>query len=136
VFVLGRRVTLEIEDGPYAGVTCDVDAIDSDAVLFIVVSLANGYGEAEGAAAQVAALRSLFGYFEGIGRPVWNLVDPKGPVPATESGMLTVRVALMLRLLNLWTDTYLPEPEPDPVAEKRDDIVKREKAVQRTRKEA
>jgi hypothetical protein len=135
-FVLGRRAVLEVEDGPYFGVSCEIDAIDSDAVLYMVVSLANAYGAAEGAAAEVAALRALYSFIESVGRPVWNLVDPKGPIPPDENGMLRVRTALMLRLVNLWTETYLPEPEPDPVTGPlKADIEKRARAADRTRRQ-
>ncbi len=123
-FLVGGRVSLPF-DGIYDGLVCEVGQLDAEPLLYHALGLAAVYSQAEGAAAEVAALRTLYEFIEAAARPVWNIVDQQGPVPPTTSGMLRLRVGLMLHLVDLWTDTFVV---PDAVSIKRDEIIKRAKA--------
>lgn len=107
MFHLGSRVTLTIADGPFAGVSCDVDSIDSETILFAVVAMTGAFAEAVEVPAEVEALRALYAFFEGTGRPVWNVCGPRGPIPPTAAGMMFVPGALVLQLTALWQATFL-----------------------------
>lgn len=50
-------------------------------------------------------------------RPQWNLVDQRGPVPTTLSGMLRQPVPLMHKLYAMWLATYPDEPEVESKAD-------------------
>jgi hypothetical protein len=103
VFTVGRRVTLKPSE--FKGLTCDVDSIDSQPVQFLVLGRVDAFATAEGAEA-ILALEELYDTFETLARPVWNVSGPKGVIPSTKAGMLTVPVPLMLTLVALWTETF------------------------------
>ena len=105
-FRIGDRATLVIDEGPWSGVSCQVDTIDSLPMYQLTLSLAVAYNEAEGMGPGLAALRSLYEHLERVGRPVWNVTNQRGPVPPTVGGMLLVPVPLVIALIDLWTDTY------------------------------
>ena len=130
-FVIGGRATLAIEDGPFAGVSCEVDTVNSTPIQFMALNRATAVSLADGGAESVNALRELYDLFASLARPVWNLVDPVGPIPTTANGMLRVPEALMYALVDLWVDTL---PVPDEVEVKRADIEKRARATAATRK--
>ena len=122
-FVLGGRVPLEITDGPYAGVECEVDSINAMPIQYGALAKAAAVGVGD---TDLPALRALYDYFASVGRPVWNIVDPIGPGPATGAGMLRVPVDLMVALVTLWIETL---PEPDPVQDMKADIERRAAAL-------
>jgi hypothetical protein len=103
VFQIGSRVTLA-GTGAYEGASCVVDTIDSETVHYVVLSRAAAVtGTTE---ERIAALEPLCEAFIAFGHPAWNLVGPKGAIPTTKAGMLTVPTGLMLHLVLLWTETY------------------------------
>lgn len=105
-FQVGERASLVIDDGPWTGVTCDVDTIDSLPTYQLTLFLADTYAKAEGMGPGLAALRALYEHFASLARPVWNVVNPRGPVPPTVAGMLVIPIPLVIALIDLWTETY------------------------------
>lgn len=111
-FVIGGRVSLTVDEGTYAGASCDVDTIDSQPLRQLVAFRVNALlAAAPGSPDELAALQSLYAFVEAHARPVWNLVNAKGPVPATAGGMLLVPVPLLLAFVDQWADTF-PTEEP------------------------
>ena len=108
-FIIGSRARLIVDDGDYAGVEAEFETINAFPVYYLVVGAAAAYAEAEGAAAELEALNRLYELAADLGRPVWNITDPHGPIPATPTGMLRVPVPLMLQLVDLWTETFIQE---------------------------
>lgn len=104
-FVVGGRARLVIDDGPFAGVEAECDAITGWPVYAATLALVAAYSHAEGEAL-IGPIKKLYEFVEPNARLTWNLVDPRGPVPPTVGGMLRLPVPLMFQLIDLWTETY------------------------------
>jgi len=109
VFAIGGRVPLTLA-APWSAVRCEVDSIDAEPVRQLVAHRVAQYLEADDIGAQVAAREALASILVSDGRPVWDLVTAKGPVPPTESGCLFIPTALLLALVDAWLDTFEPKP--------------------------
>lgn len=105
VYRIGERRALKFAD-PYEGVECEVDTLNAYPIYALVVAETQVVLEAEDVGRRLAGLRELYRTVEAQARPVWNLVEGTLAIPATAVGMLRVPVPLMLRLVDLWTDTF------------------------------
>jgi hypothetical protein len=111
----GGRVELPIE-GQLEGLRVEVEPIGAWAIYRAAVSLVALFFAADGPAAEFAALRDLNAFFVDEAQPTWDIVDHRGPVPATAQGMLRLPLALVLNLVNGWTDTLATEDEKPATA--------------------
>lgn len=113
---LGERVLVSITEGEFSGAEATVDKILGWPVFAVAVRKMTAFQEAEGPAAEMAALTSLYEFFEAEARPVWNLEDGRGPVAPTSAGMARVPVKVVGALYDLWVETF-PRPAPSAVDE-------------------
>lgn len=120
MYRLGERIRLDLPE-PYAGATVEVDTIVSRVIASRAVALASAFLDAEGAD-EVVTMVAMFELFIAEARPTWDLVDHRGPIPATPVGMGRLPTPLFMSMVDLWTDTVEPvrdEAGPDggmPVA--------------------
>lgn len=112
----GGRVTLTIEDGPYAGVWVEVERVGLWLVYASAVSLA-AKALAASAADRVGAFQKAYETFVIEAQPAWDIEDHKGRVPATAAGMWRLPEVLALTFLQVWAETYGTEEAAEPVAE-------------------
>jgi hypothetical protein len=103
----GGRVPLVFEDGPYAGLQVEVEPITAWAVYRYAVGLVAGFFSATEPAAEFGALRATYEQFVTEAQPTWEIVDHRGPVPATTGGLLRLPLPLALRIVELWTETFV-----------------------------
>lgn len=105
--VHGDRVALPIEDGP----TVEVQPIGSWPIYWHAVGLTSAFLDAKGPAAELEALMAAYGFFVREAQPTWEIVDHRGPVPATAEGMLRLPVLeIGIRMVDAWAETFLPKP--------------------------
>ena len=117
MFAIGGRVALTLP-APWTAVAVEVDAIQAWPVHDSVTQLSATFiaaFELDDVVALRAAYAPLCDALSAIGRPVWNLVDPLGPIPATTQGMWRVPTPLVLAIVTAWLDT-LGATEPVPLA--------------------
>lgn len=100
----GERVPIETEDGP----TIEVGPILAWPIAAIAVHRFSKYLTADGAGPQLVALRDLYDYFVAEAQPTFAIVDHRGAVPNTTSGLLRLPVDLTLRVIEAWIDTATP----------------------------
>jgi len=113
----GGRVPLAFEDGQYVGLQVEVEPLTAWAVYRYAVGLVAAFFAADEPAAEFAALRAVYEQFVTEGQPTWDIVDHRGPVPATAAGMLRLPLPLGLRIVELWSETFAPvEAEAESTA--------------------
>lgn len=95
------RVTIEIEDGP----AVEVGPILAYPVVLTTRALFDKYAAAREPAAEMAALRDLYEYVVAEAQPTWQLLDHKGVVPPTASGMMRLPLPIAFALIREWLDT-------------------------------
>lgn len=61
-------------------------------------------------AAELVALRECYEFFVAEAQPTWDLIDHRGPVPATVSGLLRLNHMHVLGLVAEWAGTLQTEP--------------------------
>ena len=98
------------------------------------VSLTAAFFAATGPAAEFDALNALYGFFCVEAQPTWEVVDHRGVISATPSGMLRLPVPMALEVIEAWAEefTVVKESAVDkliPPGELRDDLNRRLKAV-------
>ncbi len=122
-----ERVTLEL-DGP----SVEVTALSAEPIHALGVARAAAWAQAKGQAEQVNALTALYELFVAEAQPIWDILDHRGPVAATASGMLRLPVALGVSIISGWLDTMTPKTtavdEIIPPGDLRDELNKRLRA--------
>lgn len=118
----GERVAIETEDGP----TIEVGPILAWPIAALAVHRFSKYLTADDGNAQLVALRDLYDYFVAEAQPTFAIVDHRGAVPNTTSGLLRLPLDLTLKVIEAWIDTATPETtavdEVIPPGELRDDL--------------
>lgn len=103
----GERVPVVVDKGPFAGLSVEVERIGAYAVYLAAVSSRIAFEKADsGSTAEFGALRSLYAVFVDEAQPTWDIVDHRGPVPATANGMLRLPVSLATAVIEAWTETF------------------------------
>jgi hypothetical protein len=95
--VPSERITLDL-DGP----SVEIERLSAWAIQFEGLQLAKAFLDARGPAQEYTALVRLFDYFAAEAMPSWDIVDHRGPVPATARGMLRLPLSHSLALVNAW----------------------------------
>jgi hypothetical protein len=110
----GGRSTLE----PVEGLAVEVQDIGAWPIYQAAVSLAAAYFGASGAAAEYAALERVYGYFCAEALPTFEVIDHRGVVPATPSGMMRLPLEIGLGMVSEWAEAFIAEP-PQTAVDKR-----------------
>lgn len=101
----GSRVLLDL-DGP----SVEVDQVLSETIhLLGIVRLGKLLGSRT-PEAKIAAKTELYELVAQEARPTWDIIDHRGPVPPTSTGMLRLPDEIGLVIVTGWLDT-LPVPE-------------------------
>ena len=111
----GERVSIVMDDGPFAGAACEVEQIGAWPIRATAVRLVAAFLGAEGADAETLALSELYSLFIGEAQPTWALADHRGPIPASAAGMWRLPIPLALAFIDQWIDP--PEPPSTAVDE-------------------
>lgn len=109
----GGRVTLAFEEGQYAGLSIEVEPIASWAIYRHALALVAAFFAATEARVENAALRAAYEHFVGEAQPTWSIVDHRGPIQPTTEGLLRLPLPLGLRLVELWSETFIPAEQPE-----------------------
>ncbi len=102
----GRRVPLTVD-----GLTIEVQPIVSDSVYRAVV----GLGSAFLAEPSTDALSTLAACFCLEAQPTWDIIDHRGVVPATPSGMLRLSDVMALEIVSEWAAAFVAESAVDKI---------------------
>lgn len=121
-----ERVTLNIEDGP----AVEVEKVATDLVYQQAVGLTSAvFGDGG-----IKALADLYSLFVNEGQPTWEIIDHRGPVPATLGGMLRLPTKLALDIALEWAGTYIEKSTavdeiipPSPLRDLLNDDLKRKR---------
>lgn len=106
----GERVPVVIDEGPFAGASCEVTRIESwlmqqTAARLLAAFLAVPESQP---AKQIEALSELLPVFVAEAQPSWDLSDHRGPIPPTLSGLWRLPLPLALRFIDEWVDPPAP----------------------------
>jgi hypothetical protein len=102
---------------PADGCTVEVQDIAAWSIYQTAVGLASAYFAATTPAAEFGALETLYGYFCLEAQPTFEIVDHRGVVPATPSGMMRLPLELGLGIVSEWAEAFVAEP-PETAVDK------------------
>lgn len=125
----GSRVLLDL-DGP----SVEVDAVLSVAIHALGTIRLGEFVEAKTTSAKLAAMTELYELVVTEARPTWDILDHRGPVPATSAGMLRLPADLGLGICTGWLETLPVEKDTAvdavvPPGPARDELNRRLKAA-------
>lgn len=122
-----ERVALDL-DGP----SVEVEPIHAWAIQRLGIGYYDAYEEAKSPEAEFDALLALYRFVVAEAQPAWDIVDHRGPVPATESGFLRLPPTLGLSIVLEWLRTGNPKAsavdKTMPPGPTRDELNRRLKA--------
>lgn len=96
----GERIPLVIAEGPFAGLSAEVEALGVELTRLTAIQAVNAYVVAENA----DLLEPVYALFVDEAQPTWALADHRGPIPATVEGMWRLPIRLALAFVDLWVD--------------------------------
>jgi hypothetical protein len=102
----GGRVTLTVDEGPYAGAWAEVERLGSWLVYSAVGGLIGQALVSE--AGRAKALAAAYRIYCVEAQPAWDIEDHHGRVPATPAGMKRLPEPLALEFIADWIATWLP----------------------------
>ncbi len=95
-----ERVPVRVDD-----LTVEVEVVHSWPLYVHGVRLGATFDPEKPAAAQMAALDAIYSNFVAEAQPTWEIVDHRGPVPATVAGMLRLPLSIAFGMTNGWLET-------------------------------
>lgn len=106
-----ERVSLDL-DGPIV----EVQRLASLGIWAVAMNEMSAVMKAKGRAAQVTALSALYERFVAEALPSWDILDHRGPVPATVSGALRLPFELGVLIVAGWLETFDQEEAAEPAS--------------------
>lgn len=130
----GERFPIVLDDGPFAGASCDVEALAAWPLKYFVAGRFNAFDQAETPDAEFVALGELYRVFVDEAQPTWTLADHRGPIPPTVEGMWRLHLDLALGFIRGWIDppTVDAVDEAVPPGPVRDELNRRLRAKRTT----
>ena len=100
----GKRVALDL-DGP----SVEVEPIHAWAIQLVGTNLWQAFEDAATPQAELNALGAIGRFLVAEAQPVWDIVDHRGPIPVSETGMLRLPHTLLLEIHAAWLATFSAE---------------------------
>ena len=102
--VPSERIALDL-DGP----TVEVERLISWTTQYEGLHTLARFMEASKPSDEYVALRSLWEQFIAEAQPSWDIVDNRGPVPATAAGMARLPLTLSIAICSMWLNSLVVE---------------------------
>lgn len=92
-----------------AGATVEVAPVLAWPLAFQAGRLIEAYQSAKPGAAELVALRDLYGFFIAEAQPTWTIIDHRGPIQPTTEGMYRLPLDVSLPIIAEWMATLIPK---------------------------